>query len=659
MSAENSKYTVAICQPLVQQRVQCVGPHFMKYLHKIRHGGDGVLSSASSIDEISANETEFEIDVDYLRSLDPKEWKDQDHYHVLGLKTLRYNATDDDIKRAYRKIVLKHHPDKRKAQGENVHTDSDYFTCITKAYETLGNPTKRRSYDSVDPIFDDSLPTQSEINKNFYETFSKYFGLNARWSEKKRVPEIGGEDANREHVENFYNFWYSFESWREYSYLDEEDKDKGQDRDERRWIDKQNKAVRIKRKKEEMSRIRALVDLAYNNDPRIVRIKNEEKEKKQAAKRARMSAVQAQRAEEERVLKEAQLAKERAEQAEQKRIEQIRLEKEQQKRALKKERKILRDMAKENNYYSTSDKERIKNMEGVEKICEMLKYLDLQSFNKDLSNGGRNCFIKMLKQTEDKLEEERQAVFGASKTVAAAQQAQQAKQNTAVKSVDKNAMWCPENMQVLIKAVNLFPAGTVQRWEVIANYLNQHCTNLSNRKFAARDVLNKAKDLQSSDFAHNSLKVQANQNAFESFEKTKKELKIVDNAEISVNNDGETNASKKNKKTEINGTTSKKPAAEAVKTNGHTEKNEKNEKSTPTNTNDTATAPSQVAAGPWSKDEQALLEQAMKTYPVSTPDRWDRIAECIPNRSKKDCLRRVKELVDLVNAKREAQQTAK
>lgn len=89
MSAENTTYTVAIRRPLVEQRIQCVGPHFQKYLHKIRHGGDGALSSASSIDEISANETEFEIDVEYLRSLDPKEWKDQDHYHVLGLKNLR------------------------------------------------------------------------------------------------------------------------------------------------------------------------------------------------------------------------------------------------------------------------------------------------------------------------------------------------------------------------------------------------------------------------------------------------------------------------------------------------------------------------------------------------------------------------------------------
>lgn len=50
----------------------------------------------------------------------------------------RFNATDDDIRRAYRRMVLMHHPDKRKAKGEEVNTDEDYFTCITKAYEILG-----------------------------------------------------------------------------------------------------------------------------------------------------------------------------------------------------------------------------------------------------------------------------------------------------------------------------------------------------------------------------------------------------------------------------------------------------------------------------------------------------------------------------------------
>jgi len=48
-----------------------------------------------------------------------------------------------------------------------------------------------------------------------------------RWSKKKRVPDIGSMESTREEVDAFYSFWYNFESWREFSYLDEEDKDKG------------------------------------------------------------------------------------------------------------------------------------------------------------------------------------------------------------------------------------------------------------------------------------------------------------------------------------------------------------------------------------------------------------------------------------------------
>lgn len=61
----------------------------------------------------------------------------------------RFNATDDDIKRAYRKIVLKHHPDKRKGKGEIISEDDDYFTCITKAYETLGKLQRLQSIESL------------------------------------------------------------------------------------------------------------------------------------------------------------------------------------------------------------------------------------------------------------------------------------------------------------------------------------------------------------------------------------------------------------------------------------------------------------------------------------------------------------------------------
>lgn len=601
-------------------------------------------------------EKNFELDIEYLKSLDPKDWKNQDHYAVLGLKKMRFDASEDDIKRAYRKIVLKHHPDKRKAIGEEVKQDDDYFHCITMAYETLGTLKNRRAFDSVDPEFDDGLPSQSEVKKDFFGSLADVFKRNARWSEsKKPVPQLGDELTERVKVEEFYDFWYNFSSWREFSYLDEEDKEKGQDRDERRWIEKQNKAIRLQRKKEEGARIRALVDLAYNNDPRVVKFKKEDKDKKLAAKRAKQDAYQAQKAEEERLAKEAALAKQKAAEAEQKRIENIQLEKEKLKRALKKERKLLRDTAKANDYYVTDEKDRLKHLEGVEKLCESLKLQELQDFNKDLVSEGQAAFVKALNAVEQKLEEERRAQAAQNHGIP---------NNSGLKIVNRKALWSHANVQLLIKAVNLFPAGTISRWEVIANYLNQHGTNLGDMKFYAKDILNKAKELQSGDFSKSDLKTAVNQQAYESFEKARKDLKIVDNAEISKKED------------ELSTTSSAAAAAangQEVKMNGvHEPSEEKENRSKSPKSN--AAPPADGKEIPakevkkekkekeskvWSKEEQALLEQAIKSYPISTPDRWDRIAECIPNRTKKECLRRVKELVDLVNAKKEAQQAVK
>lgn len=284
--SSNNCRVVAIPCPFVKRKVECAGSAFLRYYNIKCHGEDASLQTLDSKEK--AEEVTFDDDVEYLRSLDPKDWKQQDHYAVLGMKNLRNKATDDDIKRAYRQKVLKHHPDKRKAQGEEIRSDDDYFTCITKAYEILGTPVKRRSYDSVDPQVDDNLPTSTEIKKEgFYKAFGKYFEINARWSEKRHVPLLGEENSPREQVERFYAFWYEFDSWREFSYLDEEEKERGADREERRWIEKQNKAARAKLKKEEMARIRSLVDLAYANDPRIQRFKQEDKDKKLAAKRAR------------------------------------------------------------------------------------------------------------------------------------------------------------------------------------------------------------------------------------------------------------------------------------------------------------------------------------------------------------------------------------
>jgi DnaJ family protein C protein 2 len=52
--------------------------------------------------------------------------------------------------------------------------------------------------------------------------------LMLRWSIKPRVPLLGSQEDDIDTVDRFYTFWYAFESWREYSYLDEEEKEKGE-----------------------------------------------------------------------------------------------------------------------------------------------------------------------------------------------------------------------------------------------------------------------------------------------------------------------------------------------------------------------------------------------------------------------------------------------
>ncbi|XP_023025374.1 dnaJ homolog subfamily C member 2 [Leptinotarsa decemlineata] len=569
-------------------------------------------------DEIIPENVEYEDDMKYLRSLDPKEWKSQDHYKVLGIPRLRYRATDEIIKTAYRKKVLKHHPDKRKALGEEIKTDDDYFTCITMAYETLGNISRRRAYDSVDPQFDNNIPSISDIKKDFYSTFKYYFGLNSRWSEKPRVPQLGNADSSREEVEKFYSFWYDFKSWREFSYEDEEDKDKCQDRDERRYVDKLNKAERLRKKKEEMVRIRQLVDLAYNNDPRIAKFKQDDKDRKLAAKRARQTAAQAKKAEEERVLREAVLAKEQAEAAERAKIEAKRQEREVQKKALKKERKTLRAICKENDYFAENSEQNLAHLTGIESICERLSLNELEELNENLKNNGKSAFLKALKENKAHLEKERLSVLDSTKP------------KTTVVSKSTTVMvapeWTEDNIQLLVKAVNLFPAGTNQRWEVVSNFINQHGTFSKNsNKFNAKMVLAKAKDLQNTDFSKNNLKEVANKQAFDNFKKDKKNVLHIDENGISKNMDNLT----------LNGDDSK-PTQGVKKSSSNSEIKTKTEL-------------------PWTTSEQQLLEQALKTYPASTAERWDRIAECIPNRTKKECMKRYKELVETVKAKKAAQ----
>lgn len=67
---------------------------------------------------------------------------------------------------------------------------------------------KRRAFDSVDPTFDNAVPSKGEGKENFFQVFAPVFDRNARWSSKKHVPKLGTMESSFEDVDNFYSFWW-------------------------------------------------------------------------------------------------------------------------------------------------------------------------------------------------------------------------------------------------------------------------------------------------------------------------------------------------------------------------------------------------------------------------------------------------------------------
>lgn len=145
-------------------------------------------------------------------------------YDLLGLGDISYNASQDQIKAAYRKMVLKYHPDKI-GTGESTPKEiKELFLKIQHANEILSNPDKRRGYDS-NFHFDEWIPDEPIPESDFYSVYVPIFQSNSRFSENKPCPELGDETTSYEDLMKFYRFWRNFKSWRDFSQFDEQDED--------------------------------------------------------------------------------------------------------------------------------------------------------------------------------------------------------------------------------------------------------------------------------------------------------------------------------------------------------------------------------------------------------------------------------------------------
>ena len=86
---------------------------------------------------------------------------DNKHYNTLGVQP---NASEAEIKKAYRKLAMQHHPDKGGDQAK--------FKEITAAYEILSDPQKRANYDR----FGDDSNEQQYHHVDPFEMFNQMFG---------------------------------------------------------------------------------------------------------------------------------------------------------------------------------------------------------------------------------------------------------------------------------------------------------------------------------------------------------------------------------------------------------------------------------------------------------------------------------------------------
>jgi curved DNA-binding protein CbpA len=91
-----------------------------------------------------------------------------DYYKVLEINK---GATSDEIKKAYRKLALKWHPDKNKSPDA-----AKKFREIAQAYQILSNSDTRKNYDqgspTVDYTFIDPMDLFMELN-NFFNMISQ------------------------------------------------------------------------------------------------------------------------------------------------------------------------------------------------------------------------------------------------------------------------------------------------------------------------------------------------------------------------------------------------------------------------------------------------------------------------------------------------------
>uniref|UniRef100_A0A452HLU0 DnaJ homolog subfamily C member 21 n=1 Tax=Gopherus agassizii TaxID=38772 RepID=A0A452HLU0_9SAUR len=214
------------------------------------------------------------------------------HYEVLGLAR---DASDEELKRAYRRLALRWHPDKNL---ENADEAAEQFKLIQAAYDVLSDPQERAWYDNhreallkggVDGEYqDDSLDLLRYFTVNCYSGYDDdeegFFAVYRQVFEniaKEEMEYISQEDIEEfptfgysqsdydKVVHPFYAYWQSFCTQKNFAWKEEYDTRQASNRWEKRAMEKENKKTRDKARKERNELVRQLVAFIRKRDKRV------------------------------------------------------------------------------------------------------------------------------------------------------------------------------------------------------------------------------------------------------------------------------------------------------------------------------------------------------------------------------------------------------
>ncbi|XP_013994345.2 dnaJ homolog subfamily C member 21 [Salmo salar] len=249
------------------------------------------------------------------------------HYEVLGVKR---DATDDDMKKVYRKLALRWHPDKNL---DNADEAAEQFKLIQAAYEVLSDPQERAWYDnhreallkggvsgeyadeSVDLVQFFTVTCYSgygDDEEGFYTVYRNLFESitteemdhsKEEDEEEDEFPSFGDSQSDYDTVHLFYAYWQSFCTRKKFAWKEDYDTRQASNRWEKRAMEKENKKVRDKARKERSELVRQLVAFVRKRDKRVqahkklVEEQNTEKAKKVEELRRKQKLSQAKLAE--------------------------------------------------------------------------------------------------------------------------------------------------------------------------------------------------------------------------------------------------------------------------------------------------------------------------------------------------------------------------